>query len=155
MTKAIPLEELRFRAIRDPKLLEPGTLVIMAHVPDLEKGGYGGTPSGEIVTIREVRNAEIDFGLGPEEHLKIHYFDKAGEHECFAGDRGVIRYPNGNFNDSNFIVLVSELVDAGLEISLDVSEEYKVQRRTMTYGDPVDDFYDDEYEYVSGDSDFL
>lgn len=142
MTKSIPLEELRFRAVRDPRVLVPGTLIIMAHVPDLAKGGYGSTPTGEIVTVREVRTDYRDNGVGGvEEVVKLHYFDKHGEHESFAGDRGIIRYPAGHFNEANFVVLVSDLVDADIEIDLNVSEEY-ARQRALRYSSADDDPYE-------------
>lgn len=146
MTKSIPLEELRFRAVRDPELLVPGTLVIMAHVPDLAKGGYGAEPMAEIVTVREMRFHYTDNGDGTtEETLKIHYFDKLGEHETYASDRGVIPYPSGYLNDANFVVIVSDLIDAGLEIDLKVSEDYTRRRALINSSgsyDPYDSYMD-------------
>lgn len=143
MAKTVTLDELRSRAVRDPELLTPGTLVIIAHVPDLDNGGYGSEPHAHFGTIREIRTHEIwEIVGGIRKEVKIHYFDKNGEHEVYAGDRGVVRYPNGNFNDSNFIVIVSKLVDEGIEIDLNVSEDYKMRRRQENYGDAYD--YDDD-----------
>jgi hypothetical protein len=148
VSKTIPLEELRSRAVRDPALLIPGTLVIIAHVPDLEKGGYGAAPSAHFATIRELRTHKVSDGIGGlREELKIHYFDKNGEHESFAGDRGVIRYPIGHFNEANFIVIVSELVNEGVEIDLNVSEEYKKRRWQDAYGDSYDPDDDVDWGY--------
>lgn len=146
MTKSIPLEELRFRAVRDPELLVPGTLVILAHVPNLDQGGYGVEPMAEIVTVREMRFHYEDNGDGTtDEVLKIHYFDKRGEHETYASDRGVIPYPSGYINDTNFVVIVSELIDADLEIDLKVSEDYTRRRALITRSgdyDPYDSSMD-------------
>lgn len=149
MTKSIPLEELRFRAVRDPELLVPGTLVIMAHVPDLDKGGYGVEPMAEIVTVREMRFHYEDNGDGTtDEVLKIHYFDKHGEHETYASDRGVIPYPAGHFNEANFVVVVADLIDADLEIDLKVSEDY-TRRRALINSSRDYDPYD-----IYGDADW-
>lgn len=146
MTKSIPLEELRFRAVRDPELLVPGTLVIMAHVPNLDQGGYGVEPMAEIVTVREMRFHYEDNGDGTtDEILKIHYFDKHGEHETYASDRGVIPYPSGYINDANFVVIVSELIDADIEIDLKVSEDYTRRRALINRSgdyDPYDSSMD-------------
>lgn len=141
MTKSIPLEELRFRAVRDPELLVPGTLVILAHVPNLDQGGHGVEPMAEIVTVREMRFHYENNGDGTtDEILKIHYFDKRGEHETYASDRGVIPYPSGYINDTNFVVIVSELIDAGLEIDLKVSEDYTRRRALINRSGSYDPY---------------
>lgn len=153
MTNSIPLEELRFRAVRDPELLVPGTLVILAHVPDLDKGGYGGEPMAEIGTVREMRFHYEDNGDGTtNEVLKIHYFDKHGEHETYASDRGVIPYPAGHFNEANFVVVVADLIAADIEVNLKVSEDYT--RRRALINSPRDynsRDYDHFGPYIDGD----
>jgi hypothetical protein len=154
MTDILPLEKLRSHAVRDPDILTPGTLLVMAHVPDLYSRHGGGTYAyAQYITVQrveELSHAEMhpekyfkeDEEWAHKSDLMLFYFDKLGEHTAHCADYGVIPYGLNNYNDTNFVVRVSDLVDAGLSFSLKTSDEYNKRMETKVQPSNKTDFID-------------
>lgn len=83
--------------------------------------------------------------------LVLFYNEGERSRHQFASDAGVVPYENG-FNDSNFTVLLEELIRDGVNFELEFSPEYLKRVKELNaiesdFDDFLDSIFDEESHY--------
>lgn len=156
------LDELKERAVRDIEQLTPGTEILIGHVPELSHPeaafarAHYSSDAGIVTEVGYKYFDELHPGMDRREDeepkLVILYSDGGDRMQYMhATDAGVIPYgdpKSGNYNDANFLVLVSELNDEGIMPLLRVSDGY--EERLEEFNSKVQE-YDYSADYPWGD----
>lgn len=139
-TQGVHIDELSEFAILDPSELIPGTEVLLCHVPFLENLSaltLTTTPLAQRELIKGVVHSTVSSVLGRKpyagekaEDLLLFGGDvSANDSYRFLSDCGVLPYPSGYYNSTNFVVSLDELEAQGRHFIDTVSPRYEELRR--------------------------
>jgi len=157
MTTAFINELSKFH-LRDLDRLVPGTRVIFGHVPPLTdpilndfhefvEGRIATVVNVDKVSVNDLHNTTHDEEWATTQKDMIFYQNDGSDyvHTQHATDSAVLPYHDSYYNDTNFIVVLSDLEEAGIEYSLDANSEYKGQldefnSQVIEYDDNLESF---------------
>ena len=153
------IDELTAFHLHDLSRLTPGVKVLIGHVGEIysTKLSYRFKESarGELATITRTANISFNelYGInGAGESSKIlqpviFYQNGLGqENFIYANDAGVNVYDDGLYNKVNFIVVLSDLEQAGAELSLTPSEAYTASLAAYNSLVRAQELEDEHYE---------
>jgi len=137
--KSQTLEERRFNelkefAVRDISQITPGDEILFVHLPNDRNHAdlYWSMPTVSRVTVQGIgpgSSREIQAGHSGAAHflgdqLVVLYTDSRGQRGYrYASDSGLVPYGEGDYNDSNFTLSISELEAQGISPSLELTPE--------------------------------
>jgi len=137
--KTLHIDELQEFALRDMNRLKPGAEALQVHIPDLtqDPGFYRfiRVPSAVRVTVDRVGmmayhelEPEAPRSPGDENRvLSVYTYTAEDGHSSyrFTSDAGITAYESGIYNTSNTLVLLEDLKEADIEVSLVPSPQYQ------------------------------
>lgn len=140
MAKRLYLDQLSKFHVKDPERLKPGTKLLFGHVPPLQDPELRDSkvrPFSEQVTVDHVGNysfedlhENVKEFPSSKEKSPVVILDKGLSHYTryrYLGDAGVLPYNGSFYNSSNFTVILDDLKEAGVELVLEVSPEYRAR----------------------------